>query len=101
EHELEVVALDADGQEPRPVGRRVLDALLEAEDVGVEVERLVLVADEHARVEDLLEHCCTSGGRGHCHHDSGGGRSVTSAVRTGWGPEIWEHEACLWRATGC
>src|SRR6185295_4213559 len=42
EHELEVVALDADGQEPRPVGRRVLDALLEAEDVGVEVERLVL-----------------------------------------------------------
>src|SRR3954447_3772289 len=29
EDELEVVALDADGQEPRPVGRRVLDALLE------------------------------------------------------------------------
>jgi RNA polymerase sigma-70 factor (ECF subfamily) len=28
--------------------------MLEAEDVRVEVERLVLIADEHARVEDLL-----------------------------------------------
>ena len=52
----DLVALDADGQEPRSVGRRVLDALLEAEDVRVEVERLVLVADEHACVEDLLQH---------------------------------------------
>src|SRR4051794_36039214 len=50
--ELEVVALDADGQKPRPVGCRVLDALLEAEDIRVEVQRPVLVADEDARVED-------------------------------------------------
>src|SRR3954454_4453589 len=60
ENQLEVVALDADGQKPRPVGRRVLDALLEPEDVRVEVERLVLVADQHAGVEDLLEHCGSS-----------------------------------------
>ena len=56
ENEHEVVALDADGQKPRPVGCRVLDPLLQAKDVRVEVERLVLVADEHARVEDLLQH---------------------------------------------
>src|SRR5204862_1484454 len=63
--QLEVVPLDADGQKPRPVGCRVLNALLQAKDIRVEVERLVLVADEHARVEDLLQHCRSSGGRGH------------------------------------
>src|SRR4029079_5526503 len=56
ENQLEVVSRDADGQKPRPVGCRVLNTLLEAKDVRVEVQRLVLVADEHARVEDLLEH---------------------------------------------
>ena len=64
EHQHEVVALDADGQKPRPVGDRVLDPLLDAKDVGVEVERLVLIADEHARIEDLLKHGGSSGGRG-------------------------------------
>jgi hypothetical protein len=54
---LEVLTVDADGEEPRSVGRRVVDALLEAEDVRVEVERPVLVADEHGCVEDLVEHC--------------------------------------------
>jgi hypothetical protein len=34
-------------------GVRFLSALVNAEDVGGEVERLVLIADKHARVEDL------------------------------------------------
>src|SRR5262249_4495187 len=50
ENELEVLALDADGQEPRSVRCRAIDSLLEAKDVRVEVERLVLVLNEHAYV---------------------------------------------------
>ncbi len=69
ENQLEVVPLDADGQKPALVGRRVLNSLLHAEDVRVEVEPLLLVADEHAHVEDLLQHCCASSGRGHYFHD--------------------------------
>ena len=53
-------------------------ALLRAKDVCVEVERLVLVADEHARIKDLLEHCCSSGGRGHYSHDTGRAVGVTA-----------------------
>src|SRR5262249_13440256 len=81
ENQLEVVALDADGQKPRPVRQRVLSPLFHAEDVRVEVERLVLVADHHARVEDLLEHCCASGGRGHCAPDNGRAATVTAAAQ--------------------
>jgi len=62
EHQLEVVPLDADGQEPQAVGRRVLDPLLQAEHVGVEVQRPVLVGDEHACVEDVLEHAPLTAG---------------------------------------
>src|SRR5262245_11094337 len=39
EHQLELLALEADGQEPRSVGVSEIDALLEAEQVRVEVER--------------------------------------------------------------
>jgi hypothetical protein len=45
-----------------PIGA---DPLLEPKHVRVEVERLVLVADEHTRVEDPLQHRRSSGGRGH------------------------------------
>ena len=37
ENQLEVLTLDGDGQEPRSVGCRVVDPLLEAKDVRVEV----------------------------------------------------------------
>src|SRR5215204_5462238 len=83
ESQLEVVPLDADGQKPRPVGCRILDPLLKAKDVRVEVERLVLVADEHARVEDLLQHCCSSSGRGHYSHDARRAANVTAAGAAG------------------
>src|SRR5918992_704055 len=82
ENQLEVVPLDADGQKPRPAGCRVLNALLKAKDVRVEVERLALVADEHARVEDLLQHCCSSGGRGHYTHDTR--RAVNVTAEDAW-----------------
>src|SRR3984885_2661339 len=78
ENELEVVPLDADGQKPRPVGRGVLDPWLQAKGVRVEVERLVLVTDEHACVEGLLQHCCSSSGRGHYSHDTWRGVNVTA-----------------------
>jgi hypothetical protein len=64
EKEHEVLALDAHGQEPRPVGCRVVSPLLEAEDVLVEVERPVLVADEDGCVDDSLQHRCSSSVRG-------------------------------------
>src|ERR1700738_1397517 len=46
EHELKVLTLDSDGEEPRSIGRRVIGALLEAEEPRVEVARLVLIAYE-------------------------------------------------------
>src|SRR5919198_6720641 len=81
ENELEVLALDADGQESRPVRRRIVEPWLEAEDVGVEVERPVLVAYEHRGVDDSLEHGCSSRVRGHYLDDHGRAANVTAAGR--------------------
>src|SRR5262249_7808830 len=78
ENQLEFVPLGADGQKLRPIGRRVLNPLLQAEDVRVEVERPVLVAHEHAGVEDLLQHGCSSGRRGHYLGDTRRLRNVTA-----------------------
>src|SRR4030095_12594555 len=78
EDQHEVLALDADSQEPRSVGCRVLGPLLEAEDVRVEVERPVLVADEHARVEDLLQHRRSSRVGGHYLYDKWQRANVTA-----------------------
>src|SRR5437763_1559520 len=83
ENQLEVVPPDADGQKPRPVGCGVLDPLLQAKDFRVEVERPVLVADEHARVEDLLQHCRSSVVSGHNSHDTGRGANVTTPPGAG------------------
>src|SRR5262245_65860290 len=44
--ELEVLALDADGQESRCVTVRIVAPLLEADDIRVVVERLVLIANQ-------------------------------------------------------
>src|SRR5262245_55439988 len=44
QNELEVLSLDGDRQESRSVGGRVVTALLEADDIRVEVESFVLIA---------------------------------------------------------
>ena len=56
QNELEVLPLDADGQESRAVGCRGVKPLLEADDVRVEVERLVLIAHQQRHVHHLFQH---------------------------------------------
>src|SRR5262245_28930904 len=54
--ELDVLTLDADGQKSCSAGCRHVPPLLETDDVCVEIERLVLVADEHGYVRDVFQH---------------------------------------------
>src|SRR5262245_12262756 len=79
QNEVEVLPLDADGQESRSIGCRGVSPFLEAEDIRVEVERIVLIAHQDRHVHYFLQHrrssaplfpvvMTTNGGsgRGHC-----------------------------------
>jgi hypothetical protein len=54
EHELEILILHAHAQEARTAGCWVLAPLLQPDDVRIEIERLILVTDEHGRIDDFL-----------------------------------------------
>src|SRR5215203_4663662 len=56
QNELEVLPLDADGQESRSVGCWVVTPLLETDDIRVEVERLVLIAHQQRHVHHFFQH---------------------------------------------
>src|SRR5215216_1079534 len=56
QNELEVLPLDADGQESRSVGCWVVTPLLETDDIRVEVERLVLIAHQQRNVHHFFQH---------------------------------------------
>src|SRR5215208_6802557 len=56
QNELEVLPLDAHGQESRSVRCWVLTPLLEADDIRVEVERLVLIAHQQRHVDHFFQH---------------------------------------------
>src|SRR5829696_6447178 len=57
QNELEVLPLDADGQESRSsVGCWVVTPLLQTDDIGVELQRLVLIAHQQRHVHHFFEH---------------------------------------------
>src|SRR5918993_3126709 len=57
QNELEVLPLDADGQESRSsVGCWVVTPFLETDDIRVEVERLVLIAHQQRHVHHFFQH---------------------------------------------
>src|SRR5215207_9792874 len=66
QNELEVLPLDAAGQESRSGGCRVATPLLEADDIRVEVARLVLIAYQQRHVHPS---------RDRAPHELGGGRA--------------------------
>src|SRR5262245_27658345 len=93
QNEVEVLPLDADGQESRSIGCRGVDPLLEAEDICVEVERLVLIAHQNRYVHFFLQHRRSSAPLFPVVMTTNGGSGMGHCDRRRRGRNLWRARA--------